>query len=156
MKNNKTQESCPICAEGHLTANTDHKYAFTFEGVEHTVHNLEQSVCDVCEVSLFVPPQMTANNQKVLAYQATVEGYISPSRILMVREKYWLPIAIANVMFANNGLFDEKPLYAAWEIGLAAPSREQAKAMLEALDNPGFVIKLAQDLNIALPEPASA
>jgi hypothetical protein len=137
-----TKEICPVCAEGHLTVHDDLEYRFTFDGVEHVVGKLLHLVCDRCHTSMCNMSQLSSNSKKVREYEATVEGYISPSRILSIREIYELPQSEANDLFAGGAKEGEVMAYAKWECGQAAPTRAQAEVMLKAFHDKSYMAEV--------------
>jgi DNA-binding transcriptional regulator YiaG len=151
---NKTENDvCPICAEGRVSELLDMEYRFSFDGVTHAISDLAHLVCDHCGTSMCNSRQLRANSKKVRDYQATIEGYISPSRILSIREIFLITREDANALFADSEIVNEEPLYSQWEEGRASPSRDQASILNKAFHDKEYMFELSKRKGVSVTMP---
>lgn len=107
-------------------------------------------MCDKCGTRGYLPGQRDANQQSIREYQKALLGYISPSDVLALREKYLLTQEQAGVIFGGG-----KQGFSKWECGKSAPAGPTARLIKLALKFPSVMLSLTADAGIKLAETTS-
>lgn len=149
MKRKYTSELCPVCGEGTWHPHADGTYTFRHGRKEHKVIGQHYARCDRCDSRGYLPGQREENRRLIRAYQANLPGYISPSDVLAVREKYLLTQADAARIF-GGGLQG----FSKWERGKASPAGPTARLIKLALKHPEVMCDLAKEVGINLASVA--
>lgn len=144
-----TPELCPVCGEGTWQPYTDGVYTFRHGRKEHKVVGQNYARCDHCDTRGYLPGQRDENRRIVREYQAKLTGYVSPSDVLAVREKYLLTQADAARIF-GGGIQG----FSKWERGIASPAGPTARLIKLALKHPEVMCDLARDVGINLVTPS--
>lgn len=150
MNNLFTPERCPLCEGGMWKPYTDGTYQFRQGRKSHTVGGQHYAMCDKCGTRGYLPGQRDANQQLIREYQSALLGYISPSDVLAVREKYLLTQEQAGTIFGGG-----KQGFSKWECGKAAPAGPTARLIKLALKHPDVMRALAADAGVQLLETPS-
>lgn len=138
-------EPCPVCGNGTWHPHTDGVYAFRYGRKEHHVGGQHYARCDRCNTRGYLPAQREENRRIVQEYQANLAGYISPSDVLAVREKYLLTQADAARIFGGGSQGFSK-----WERGIATPAGPTARLIKLALKHSEVMRDLAKEVGINL------
>lgn len=139
---------CPACESGEWQPKSDGVHSFRHSRKEYQVGGLHYAVCNNCGLRGFLPGQRKANRELIQKYQNTLVGYISPSDVLLVREKYLLTQKQANKIFGGGSQGFSK-----WERGIASPAGPTARLIKLALKHPDVMRALAEDSGVKLAEP---
>jgi len=145
MKNKIQNYSCPVCDEGQLVAYDNGVFNLLYNRKNYSVNGMLYSQCDNCGIKTYLPDQLDANKLKVEAFQLELAEYISPSQILMLREKYELTQSQASEIFGGG-----VNAFSKWERGEVVPSTAAAKLMKLAMDNVDFMQNLVNLTGIKL------
>ncbi len=138
-------ETCPVCGEGVWRPMRDGVHRFRFGRKEHAVEGMHYAICDKCESRGFLPDQQSANRSAIAKYQQSLPGYIAPSDVLAVREKYGLTQEQAAKVFGGGILAFSK-----WETGKVTPSEPTAKLIRLALRDERAMAQLAEMSGVVL------
>lgn len=138
---------CPVCGELSVSEVDDHVYKFKHGKKSHMLQGLFRSVCGACGVSFFTPDQLDRNNKKVREFQDKLSDYISPTKILELREKYDITQLQANVIFGGG-----PTAFSKYERGIASPTAGTARQMLAALKDVKVMEVLAGIHNIKIAQ----
>jgi len=138
-------EVCPICGEGTWQPHSDGTYVFRHGRKEHKVPGQHYALCDKCGLRGYLPGQREENSRLVKAYQDSQVGYISPSDVLAVREKYQLTQTQANLIFGGGTQGFSK-----WERGVTSPAGPTARLIKLALRYPEVMRELGKEAGIEL------
>lgn len=144
-----TPEPCPLCDGGTWKPYADGTYQFRHGRKSHSVSGQHYAICDKCGTRGYLPRQRDANQHLIREYQKTLLGYISPSNVLAVREKYLLTQEQAGIIFGGG-----KQGFSKWECGKATPAGPTARLIKLALKFPTVMLALAAEAGIQLPETA--
>lgn len=138
-------EKCPICGKGMWVPHSDGVFRFRYGRKEHQVGGQHYAQCDdrVCRARGYLPGQRDANRVTIREYQAQLPGYISPSDVLAVREKYLLTQKAASLIFGGGVRSFSK-----WERGETAPAGPTARLIRFALKYPDVMKDLAAEVGI--------
>ena len=137
-------EVCPLCG-GTLEARHDRQTTYRYLGKQHVLKDQEHTVCTGCGTSFSMEGQIARNKEKFLAWADTFIKHIAPWEILELREKYDLSQAQANQIFHCG-----PTQFSKWERGEVAPTGTAALALLEALENPEYMKKLARRAGVTI------
>ena len=148
MNNLFTPETCPVCGKGTWNPQADGSYKFRHGRRSHIVSGQHYAVCDQCGTRGYLPKQRDANQKLVLEYKKSLPGYISPSDVLALREKYILTQEQAALIFGGG-----KQGFSKWECGKAAPAGPTARLIKLALNSADVMATLAVEAGVKLPEP---
>lgn len=147
------QEICPVCDKGHMIAHSDGTHKFKYQRRNYVVDGIHYAKCDNCHTSGYLPGQLTHNKLLIENFQRNLVSIISPSQILLLREKYSLTQEKASKIFGGG-----VNAFSRWERGIIVPAESTAKLMLLALDDEQVLIKLAKlskiEVNIDPPNVA--
>ncbi len=150
-------EVCPLCG-GTLEARHDRQITYRYLGKPHVLKDQEHTVCTGCGTSFSMEGQIARNKEKFLAWAKAFVKHIAPWEILGLREKYDLSQAQANQIFHCG-----PTQFSKWERGEVAPTGTAALALLEALESPEYMKKLARRAGVTIhiaseakPTPAAA
>ena len=150
MNNLFAPESCPLCNNGIWKPYADGTYQFRYGRKSHSVSGQHYATCDKCGTRGYLPGQRDANQKLIREYQKAMPGYISPSDVLALREKYILTQEQAGLIFGGG-----KQGFSKWECGKTAPAGPTARLIKLALNIPDVMRILALDAGIQLPEPVA-
>lgn len=145
MNSEISSEPCPVCGEGTWQKKSDGVYIFRHGRKEHRVSGQHYAHCEHCGTQGYLPGQREKNRLLIQAYQKTLPGYVSPSDVLAVREKYLLTQAEAARIFGGGVQGFSK-----WERGVASPAGPTARIIRLALKFPEVMRDLANDAGVKL------
>lgn len=145
MKIKFTSEKCPACESGEWQPKSDEKYVFRLGRKMHQVTGLHYAICNECGTRGYLPGQRKANRALINKYQQTLLGYVSPSDVLAVREKYLLTQKQANEIFGGGSQGFSK-----WERGITNPAGPTARLIKVALKYPEVMRDLAKEAGITI------
>lgn len=143
MKNEN--KNCPLCRNGKWKEFTDGEFNFRHGRKTYTVPGLHHAVCEECGTRGYLPGQRAHNKYIVEQYQSGMEGYISPSDVLSVREKYCLSQVDAVKIFGGG-----TQAFSKWERGTASPAGPTARLLKLALEVPAAMRYLAERAGVEL------
>lgn len=148
MKTNFSSEKCPVCESGEWQPKSDDVHLFRHGRKTHQVTELHYAICNKCGTRGYLPGQRKANRLLIQKYQETLRGYVSPSDVLAVREKYLLTQKQGNEIFGGGTQGFSK-----WERGLTSPAGTTARLIKLALKYPEVMDALAKEAGVELVEP---
>ena len=153
MKTSKTPV-CPLCDSPKVEIRRDRKAIYTYLKKKHILGEQEHTVCTECGTSFYEDGQIERNNVRFIAWSKGFVKDIAPWEIRELREKYDLSQEAAGRVF-NCG---SKTQFSKWERGEVAPTGTAALTLREALEDPGFMKRLADraGVTIELPETSPA
>jgi len=141
-------EQCPICDSGEWQPKSDDVYTFRHGRRTHQVAGLHHAICNKCGTRGYLHGQRKANQLLVKKYQETLLGYVSPSDVLAVRERYLLTQTQANKIFGGGSQGFSK-----WERGITSPAGTTARLIKLALKYPEVMRALANESGVELTVP---
>lgn len=147
MKKIFLSENCPVCEIGRWEPKSDEVYAFRYGRKEHRLTGLHYALCNKCGTRGYLPGQRQENQKLVHQYQAKLVGYISPSDVLALREKYLLTQKQAQKIFGGGSQSFSK-----WERGITSPAGPTARLIKLALRYPEVMRDLARDAGVRIAE----
>ncbi|MDP1689324.1 MAG: type II toxin-antitoxin system MqsA family antitoxin [bacterium] len=141
-------EHCPICESGRWEPKSDDVCIFRHGRKTHKVIGLHYAICNICGTRGYLHGQRKENQHLIQNYQSSLLGYISPSDVLAIREKYELTQKEANKIFGGGSQGFSK-----WERGVTSPAGTTARLIKLALKYPEVMRALAKesDINLAMP-----
>lgn len=131
-------EPCPICREGTWTPHADGVHTFSHKRKTHKVTGMHYVCCSACGTRGYLPGQKAENKRLIKAYEDTLPDYISPSKILSLREMYMISQTQAARIFKCG-----PTAFSKWERGVGAPTGPTALLLNMALEHPEFMQALA-------------
>jgi HTH-type transcriptional regulator / antitoxin MqsA len=143
-------EPCPVCGDGTWKPYCDGTHEFRHGRRSHFVGGQHYALCDKCGTMGYLPGQRDANRLLMREYQNALPGYISPSDVLALREKYLLTQEQAGLIFGGG-----KQGFSKWECGKASPAGPTARLIRLALKLPDAMSALAAEAGIQLREKQS-
>lgn len=143
MKNSINK--CALCGLGNWIPHNDGIYKFRHGRKTFEVENQHYAICDHCETRGYLPDQRSKNRKTISSFQEALDGFISPSDVLAVREKYCLSQLDAAKIFGGGTQGFSK-----WERGTTAPAGPTARLLRLALNVPAAMEYLASNAGIAL------
>ena len=146
MSNSFTPTQCPICDTGLWLPMADGRFTFRHGRKEHFVGNQNYAKCNNCGAEGFLPGQRAANDASVRDFQRKLPGYISPSDVLAVREKYMLTQEQAGLIFGGG-----TQAFSKWECGKTQPAGPTGRLLQLALKSDSTMRELAAQVNVELP-----
>lgn len=140
-------ERCPLCKDGTWRPHADGTYKFLYARKSYRVSGQHYALCDKCATRGYLPGQRAANQQLIFEFQRALPGYISPSDVLSLREKYLLTQEQAGMIFGGG-----KQAFSKWECGKATPAGPTARLIKLALKSPEAMTILSTDAGVHLNE----
>lgn len=95
-----TNELCPICGEGHVTAHVD-QVESEYKGRKAIVP-LHYQVCDTCTSESAGAAESRLNKRAVMAFRKSVDGLLTGAEICALRDKYKLTQSQAAKLFGGG------------------------------------------------------
>lgn len=144
-------EHCPICESGRWEPKSDEVCLFRNGRKVHKIIGLHYALCNICGTRGYLPGQRKENQHLIQNYQSSLPGFVSPSDVLAVREKYELTQKQANQIFGGGSQGFSK-----WERGVTSPAGPTARLIKLALKYPEVMRALAIESDIKLAMPVTA
>lgn len=141
--------TCPVCGDGQLHEKADMTHVIRAGRRSYTVPNLKHWVCSNCETSICSPSQLNENAAAISQYEDKIPSYISPEKIVALREKYGITQAEAGKIFGGG-----PRAFSKYERGLVCPNASSAANLKRALNDPKFFASLAEHQNATASESA--
>jgi HTH-type transcriptional regulator/antitoxin MqsA len=95
-----TQERCPICGEGHVTAMVQ-MVESEYKG-QKTQLPLHYKLCDTCTSDFAGATESKLNKRALMAWRKKVDGLLSGAEITALRQQYDLTQAAASKLFGGG------------------------------------------------------
>jgi len=140
-------EKCPVCDEGTWLPKCDGIYSFRYGRKVHEVAGQHYALCAKCGTRGYLPGQRDENRAQIRRYQDSLPGFISPSDVLAVREKYMLTQKDASLIFGGG-----VQSFSKWERGTASPAGPTARLIKLALNYPEVMQALAKEVGSKIPD----
>ena len=95
-----TQELCPICGEGHVTAQVQ-KIESDYKG-HKVMLPLHYRLCNVCTSDFAGAPESKLNRRVLMAFRKRIDGLLTGAEITALRKQYKLTQGQAARLFGGG------------------------------------------------------